>query len=183
MALWDYHVSGGPSFVGVSDERLASLRAQYPRGRAVESVHHLPRRPGDDETDHILRNRYGIDPASYRATFTRGRPVTDAELDSYERGASRPSRSKSRSPRSASSRSAAPRSARVRPRSAPSSVQLFRLVKLALRESPSLERRLSTLVRVHQNGRKESSRHSFIGFPLVIRSTRSGLSIAFASER
>jgi len=76
------------------------------------------------------------------------------------------------------------RNAPVLPRSAGKvSLSLSRLVRLALRESPSLAPKLDRLIAGHRKTGHSSSRHSFIGLPLVITSTRTSTRVRFASER
>lgn len=167
MGRWDYHVSRGPSFVGITDEQLAAARSQHPRGRVLESVDHLARAPGDDETDHIMRHRYGVDPATYRATVIH-RPSTIAKLP----------RAKKRAVRKPPARRAAVKGRAPEPR-----LVLSRLVRIAIKESPGLASTIDRLVTTHLRKGGSSSRVSFIGFPLTITSTSSSVRVAFASER
>lgn len=167
MAHWDYHVPHGPSFVGLSDGQLANVRARHPGGRIVESVHHLPRAAGDDETDHIMRHRYGVDPATYRATIQYRPPSAPA-----------PRAAKKRAPRKAAAHRAP-----VKGRVPELRLVLSRLVKLAVKESPGLASTLDRLVASHVRKGAGLSRARFIGFPLTIVSTSSSVRVAFASER
>lgn len=170
MPLWDYFISDSPNYyVGLTDEALARVRARHPRGRAVESVAHLPRVAGDDETDHIMRHRYGIDPASYRGVVvSHGAPVESA----------------ARAPRAV--RSAAERGARriERQRKRPvesERVVLSRGVRAVLRAAPGLAPRLEKIILRHLA--RGDERAAFIGKTLVMQ-TRSGKTrIFFREER
>ena len=170
MARWDYHVRGGESFVGLTDAQLDDVRQRHSHGRAVESVHHLPRVAGDDETDHIMRHRYGVDPASYRGVYTPR--ASQPQASRFKASKPRVSKARTRQPRA--SKAPSPR------------VSLSRLVQLALSESPDLAVQIERIVRAHLRSGKTVTQHSFIGLRLEARSLKSlhqAVRLSFESER
>lgn len=166
MARWDYHRQH-QTWPGLSEAELAVVRQRYPGGTFTESVHHLPRVPGDDETDHIMRHKYGVDPATYRATIEYRTPSAPAPRPAKKRVA------KKRSPRRTP----------VQRRALSLRLSLSRLVKLAIKESPGLASTLDRLVASHLRKGAGLSRARFIGLPLTIISTSTSVRVAFASER
>ncbi|HEY3493835.1 MAG TPA: hypothetical protein VGK73_04085 [Polyangiaceae bacterium] len=172
--FWDYIVDSR-IFEGLTPERLAEVRAQNPGGRAVTSVAHIARVPGDDATDHIMRHKYGVDPDTYRGTLVpRGAPA-----QSRTRQAKRPAKNRpAKAWKPSFGRDSGPSFAQLNRK-----IVHSRLVKLALKESPSLATGLQRLVNQHLRGARAQSRHSFIGLPLIIRSTARSVRVAFASEQ
>ncbi len=121
--------------------------------------------------------------ARHMATFMPGRVVHNpikelplGRLPSEMRASHFPRTAKpiSKKPRAVKPRAAKPRAAVA------GKVTLSKLVRLALRESPELASKLDRLVAAH--GGRASSRHSFIGLPLVITSTASTTRVRFAHE-
>lgn len=136
----------------------------------------IPRVPGDDDTDHIVRHAYGIDPdKEYRG----------AMFGSTPRAPRSPSKPRSRGPASSRSQNRAYRvaatSERIK-RSLPPKVSLSRLVSVGLREAPDSGVTITRLVDKHLRSGKAKSTHRLFGMPLVITTKGKTVRVAFAME-
>lgn len=129
----------------------------------------IPRVPGDDNTDHIVRHAYGIDPdKEYRGAVIGG---------AAPRPAARSVRAPARAPATRKPRATAP--ARKPASARLPHIVLDRGVSAALSEAPDLGVRITSLVQKHVRSGKAQSRHRLIGFPLVITTTRRGVRVFF----
>lgn len=124
----------------------------------------IPRVPGDDDTDHVVRHAYGIDP--------------DKEYRGAVIGGAQPPRASVRPPR-ATARARKPRVAAPARQPRMPHIVFDRGVSAALSEAPDLRVRITSLVQKHTRSGKAQTRHRFIGFPLVITTTRRGVRVFF----
>lgn len=137
----------------------------------------IPRVPGDDDTDHIVRHAYGIDPdKEYRGAMTGSAPR-----------ASRPRATpRSRGPASSRSQNQAYRvvatNERIKRARPATKVSLSRLVSVGLREAPDAGVTVTRLVDKHIRSGKPKSTHRLFGMPLVITTRGRTVRVAFAME-
>lgn len=135
-----------------------------------------PRVPGDDDTDHIVRHAYGIDPdKEYRGAKFGGTPETAA----YQRAAASEKRKRVSQPRARPTRAPA---ARPRARAAAPKVSLSKLVSIGLSEAPGSGVTVTRLVDQHIKSGKPTTRHRLFGMPLVITTRGKTVRVAFAME-
>lgn len=134
----------------------------------------IPRVPGDDDTDHIVRHAYGVDPdKEYRGAF--------APKASAPARASKPSRSAAPTVRKSPFARATAARAKLKRRTL--RVSFSKLVSTGVSEAPDSGVTISRLVRKHIASGKASSRHRLFGMPLVITTRGNTIRVAFAMEK
>lgn len=150
----------------------------------------IPRVPGDDDTDHILRHAHGIDPDAYRGgvmetrdgwvSLRTGERVPAPENLPARRTAKRDRTAKRARTAKGPVRPSAPRAAATAVQSP--GLALSPLVRLALRTAPDLERKIARLVEQHLSGTLAPARARLVGLPVTLTTRGSTTTVRFASE-